>query len=66
MYEAGIGHGVQPRMASLQAMPQHAGTHRLLSDDGQRLLGLVEVHGAAMRLAVVFPHPLAASTAGQS
>jgi len=61
-FETGLRHGVQPTPQALREMPRRPGPHRLVSDDGRRLLAIVEVEGrsgaGAMRLGVVFPLPL--------
>jgi len=62
-YEPALRNGVQPGPQALCAMPRGPGKHRLLSDDGSRLLGLAEVEGvdrvAGLRLWIVFQSPLA-------
>jgi hypothetical protein len=44
--EAAVHQGVQPDISRLRAAPRARGPHLLLSEDGTRLLGLVQVEGA--------------------
>ncbi len=62
-HESAVRHGTQPEGRFLLELPQRPGPHRLLSEDGRRMLAVVEVDGkqqfARLRLLRVFPEPLA-------
>jgi hypothetical protein len=63
--EVGVRNGAQPLPHVLLAQPRHSGRHRLLSEDGRRLIAIgVAGEGAgagprSVRLETVFASPLA-------
>jgi tRNA pseudouridine55 synthase len=63
-FEARLLHGVQPAPGTLREAPRTEGLHRLMSEDGARLLALTRVHTgqglARVELERVFDPPLAA------
>jgi tRNA pseudouridine55 synthase len=70
-YESGTQNGIQPGPHALCALPQRSGKHVLLSEDGRRLLGLVDVASrdapggvGPLRLALVFPTPIGSAETG--
>lgn len=64
-HEAAVRHGVQPTAATLCGGAERTGTHLLWSEDGRRLLGLVDVEGRPqvprLRLLRIFQEPIPAS-----
>jgi tRNA pseudouridine55 synthase len=65
-FEARLGHGVQPGPGALVEPPRAAGRHRLLSQDGERLLALADAAAAGdgLALALVFEPPLDGAAGG--
>jgi tRNA pseudouridine55 synthase len=63
-FRQAVLHGAQPEPRFLVDVPRASGPHRLLSEDGRRLLAVCLVEGRAqfarVRLLRVFPQPLAA------
>ena len=61
-HETAVRNGMQPEGRFLLKLPARSGPHRLLSEDGRRLLAVTEVDGrqqfAQLRLLRVFPEPL--------
>lgn len=61
--ETPVRNGVQPAIGFMRDAPKAAGTHVLLDEDGQRLIGLVEVEGRVemprLQLARIFQEPIA-------
>jgi len=62
-HEADVRNGMQPEGRFLVALPGRDGPHRLLSEDGRRMIAVARVDGrrqfARIRLLRVFPEPLA-------
>jgi tRNA pseudouridine55 synthase len=65
MAETAVRNGAQPLPHLLCAGPRTAGQHRLLSEDGSRLLGIgvAASNSGPVRLETVFAFPLAAAAA---
>jgi tRNA pseudouridine55 synthase len=61
-FEAPLRNGVQPLPHVFVDLPQESGPHRLLSEDGERLLGIASVNGkrqfAIVRIQRLFPYPV--------
>jgi len=61
-HEVEVRNGTQPEARFLVALPERGGPHRLLSEDGRRMLAVTLVDGrrhfARVRLLRVFPEPL--------
>jgi tRNA pseudouridine55 synthase len=63
-FEPGLRNGMQPTPATLVAPPVGTGRHCLLSEDGDRLLAIVDAGRGGLRLALVFATPVARAAAG--